>query len=228
MNAIQTRAIVLGRTNFGEADRIVTFLTDDNGKIRVMAKGVRKEKSKLAGGIELFSISDIGFIKGRGDLGTLTSSRLKNHYSNFVGDLPRLEFAYACLKNINKITETVDDVSFFKLTEHLFIGLDDLKNSLPILQVWWYVQIAEATGHGVNVEQLADGAAFTNADATFLFDAEKEAFVVSPHGTFKANHIKFLRLAKGHTPALLANVTGGDRLAGDLELLMKSFVESRA
>ena len=46
------RAIVLRRTNYGEADRILQLLTP-KGKRSVMAKGVRRERSKLAGGIEL-------------------------------------------------------------------------------------------------------------------------------------------------------------------------------
>ena len=61
-----TSAIILKRVDYGEADRILTLLTPDHGKLSLMAKGVRKIKSKLAGGIELFSISTITFAEGRG------------------------------------------------------------------------------------------------------------------------------------------------------------------
>ncbi|MDO8591465.1 MAG: DNA repair protein RecO, partial [bacterium] len=71
MNRYVTQGIVLSRTDFGEADRILTFLTNDHGKVRAIAKGVRKSKSKLAGGIELFSISDLTLIIGRGEINTL-------------------------------------------------------------------------------------------------------------------------------------------------------------
>jgi DNA repair protein RecO (recombination protein O) len=57
MKTIVTKGIVLTRTDYGEADRILHFLTPDQGKIAGIAKGVRKSKSKLAGGIELFSVS---------------------------------------------------------------------------------------------------------------------------------------------------------------------------
>jgi DNA repair protein RecO (recombination protein O) len=73
MQQLQTRGIILSRTDFGEADRILTVLTPQQGKLRLMAKGVRKIKSKLAGGIELFSVSDITYIRGKGELGTLIS-----------------------------------------------------------------------------------------------------------------------------------------------------------
>lgn len=65
---LRTRAIVLRRTNYGESDRILNLLTPE-GKVAVLAKGVRKEKSRLAGGIELFSISDVVIHQGRSNLG---------------------------------------------------------------------------------------------------------------------------------------------------------------
>ena len=55
---LRTHAIVLRRTNYGESDRILSLLTPE-GKIAVLARGVRKEKSRLAGGIELFSTDDV-------------------------------------------------------------------------------------------------------------------------------------------------------------------------
>ena len=55
---LRTQAIILRRTNYGESDRILTLLTPE-GKFSVLARGARKEKSRLAGGIELFSVSDV-------------------------------------------------------------------------------------------------------------------------------------------------------------------------
>lgn len=221
-----TLAIVLKRTNYSEADRIITMLTKDLGKIQVIAKGVRKERSKLAGGIEPFCVSEIGIVKGRGEIDTLTSARLQRHFGNIMKSLDKLDFAYSCIKTINKITQTVDDASFYLLTEHLFTGLDNERVSLPIVQLWWYVQVAEATGHGINTEKLVDESTF-DPDASYEYDYEKDGFYTRPNGGFGAGHIKLLRLAKGHTPALLANVTGGTELANDLCPMLNGFVESR-
>ena len=52
------KAIVLRRTNYAEADRVLQLLTP-KGRRSVIAKGVRRERSKLAGGIELFAICDV-------------------------------------------------------------------------------------------------------------------------------------------------------------------------
>ena len=57
------QAIVLRRTNYGEADRILQLMTNQGGRA-VMARGVRREKSRLAGGVELLSVSDVVCIRG--------------------------------------------------------------------------------------------------------------------------------------------------------------------
>ena len=103
MRAIVTTAIVLYRTDFKEADRIVTMLTRGQGKIRVIAKGVRRPLSKLAGGIELFSICQITFVAGRGEIKTLISSRIQKHYGNIVKDSQRTMLSHDFIKRINKI-----------------------------------------------------------------------------------------------------------------------------
>ncbi|MDB5181251.1 MAG: repair protein RecO, partial [Candidatus Saccharibacteria bacterium] len=113
MKQITTTAIILSRTDFGEADRILTLLTPDHGKLRLIAKGVRRIKSKLAGGIELFSVSDIVYIKGRGDIGTLISTRLIRHYGKIVSDVTRTMLGYDLIKMLNKATEDEPEDDYF-------------------------------------------------------------------------------------------------------------------
>ena len=72
MKQISTTGVILSRVNYKEADRILGVITPNYGKVRLMARGVRKIKSKLAGGIELFSISSLNYVNGKGDISTLT------------------------------------------------------------------------------------------------------------------------------------------------------------
>ena len=65
---IKTLGLVLRRTNYGEADRILNIITP-TGKISAMAKGVRRARSKLAGGVEMFSLSEYVIHCGRGGWG---------------------------------------------------------------------------------------------------------------------------------------------------------------
>ena len=97
---IRTKAYVLRRTNYGEADRVLNLITPE-GKMSVIAKGVRKEKSKLAGSVELFSLIDLNVHKGHGEFAILTSAKMLKFYDKIMVDLPRMELAAFVLKKIN-------------------------------------------------------------------------------------------------------------------------------
>ena len=60
-----TDAIVLSRFELGEADRVLTLITPDYGKLRVIAKGVRRIKSRLGGSLEPFAELRVALAHGR-------------------------------------------------------------------------------------------------------------------------------------------------------------------
>ncbi len=61
----KTRGVVIRKVDFGEADRIVTVLTDEFGKIDCIAKGARRLKSKFCGRLELFNHVELTCFQGR-------------------------------------------------------------------------------------------------------------------------------------------------------------------
>lgn len=61
----RTPAIVLSRFELGEADRVLTLLTPELGKIRVIAKGVRKPTSRIGGSVEPFAELQLQLVRGR-------------------------------------------------------------------------------------------------------------------------------------------------------------------
>ncbi len=212
MNQITTEAIVLGRINYGEADRIITMLTPEHGKLRLMAKGVRRVKSKLAGGIELFSVSTITFVPGRGDIGTLVSTRLRKHYGSIVKDLARTQLGYIVLKQIDTVTEDQPDSEYFELLEHIFDSLDSLNVSLPLVRSWFGAQLLRLGGHMPELQRDVNGAAL-QPDASYAFDFDMMALKPAGAGKLQANHIKLLRLLFSESPpAVLAKIAGADQL----------------
>lgn len=207
MKQVVTKGIVLTRTNFGEADRIITMLTPDQGKIRLMAKGVRKIKSKLAGGIELFSVSQITYIPGKKDIHTLVSSRLEKHYGNIVHDINRTMFSYELLKRLNRATEDEADVEYFDLLNSSLTALDAGGNT-DLLELWFDAGLLNHAGHQPNLLTDEQGNKL-QADQHYGFDFDSMSFVANPNGSFTADHIKFLRLAFSIDSALqLQQVSG--------------------
>lgn len=93
MNLTRTRAMVLSGKSFREADKILEFYSDDYGKIRAVAKGVRKIKSKLGGHLEPFTDVDLMLAKGRGELWTVTGAKAVTHYPGMRRNLQAVAVA---------------------------------------------------------------------------------------------------------------------------------------
>ena len=64
----KTKAIVLGGFDIKEADRIVTFYSEQRGKIKAIAKGVRKTRSKFGSSLEPFTLSNLLIYPKTGDV----------------------------------------------------------------------------------------------------------------------------------------------------------------
>ncbi|MEI6237726.1 MAG: DNA repair protein RecO, partial [Candidatus Saccharibacteria bacterium] len=189
-----TQAIVLSRINYAECDRILRLLTKNYGKLSVLAKGARKERSKLSGGIELFNVNEIGFIQGRGEISTLVSSRLISHYDQFIDNLEKVDFAYKCLKTIDKITESTTSEKYFDVVNELLKNLNQKDISLPITSCWWYVNLSYVTGHAINTDLLIGGKPFAD-NSHYSFNLDRGSFVQDDNGLYSSNHIKFLKIA---------------------------------
>lgn len=212
MNQLNTTGIILNRTDFGEADRILTLLTPEYGKLRLVAKGVRRVKSKLAGGIELFSVSHVTFIRGRGDMGTLVSTRLVKHYAGIVKDLQRTMLGYELIKQLNKATEDEPESDYFDLLQQAFEALDDVSVSLSLVQFWFAAQLLRLAGHTPNLQTDTAGQKLDPTKA-YMFDFDAMAFTPHDRGQCTADHIKFLRLSfAGNTAKVLAQVQGNQAL----------------
>lgn len=192
MNSLRTRAIVLRRTNYGEADRILQLLTP-LGKRSVMAKGVRREKSRLAGGIELFAVCDVVIGEGKGDLGILTSARLVQFYGHIMEDYDRMQFAYAVIKLVTKASEMVDEPEWYDVMAEVLMGLDARSMQLALVQTWFYIRYGALLGHELNVYHDTNGEKLS-VERHYRYDETDQGFRFVENGDIGAEHIKLLRL----------------------------------
>lgn len=199
-------AIILRRTDYGEADRIVTFLTPV-GKVRAMVKGVRRSKSKLAGGIELFSESTITFLQTRGDLSRVISSRLITHWDGIVGDLQRMLFGYEVMKLMDQKIEDDAERDYYDLLKETLSTLADSEIPLDAVKCWFYVHLYRLEGVQLNTETDINGKKL-DAESLYSFDAEAMCFASSSHGLYRAEHIKLLRLMSAQPAKVLKQVKG--------------------
>ena len=187
---LRTRAVVLRRTNYGESDRILTLLTPE-GKLSVLAKGVRKEKSRLAGGIELFSESDVVIHQGRSSLGILTGAKMLRFFGNLLSDLSRLELASSFMKKLDRASEQITSPDHYDL---LIQSLDGLNRSLStsVVSTWFILNLARINGETINLFRDTAGNDLS-PDQTYLWDPLENALHPDPNGPISAREIKLAR-----------------------------------
>ena len=219
MSVERTRAIVLRRTNYGEADRIVRLLTP-LGQRRVMAKGVRREKSKLAGGIELFAVSDVVINSGKGDLGIITSARLVQFYRHILEDYDRLQFGYEAINLVSKASENIDEPEWYGTLSEVFMGLDVMTIPLQLTQSWFYLHYAELTGYELNLERDVTGQVLA-PDKTYMYDVSEKGLRLSAQGDITAAHIKLLRIMAAKPISAIAQIGGVADILPDCWLIAR-------
>lgn len=102
-----TEAVVLRRTDFGEADRILTLFTPTYGKVRAVAKGVRRTTSRLAGHLEPFTRTQLLLATGR-DLDIVTQAEGRERLDHLRTDLWHATAAWYCAELVDRFIEDAD------------------------------------------------------------------------------------------------------------------------
>lgn len=188
---LKTKAYVLRRTNYGEADRIINLITPV-GKISAMAKGVRKPKSKLAGGIEMFSLVQVNLHFGKSDMAVLTGTKMISFYGEILKDLGRMELASEILKKVSKASDSVDSPELFEIADQslssLNVGFD-----INLVEAWFLLNLARVMGEEINLYRDADGNKL-DANLKYSWNSYETVFYVDGKGEIDANVIKILRL----------------------------------
>ncbi len=104
MRTYRDEAVVLRTHDLGEVDRIITMLSRENGRIRGVAKGVRRSKSRFGARLEPFTHVDVQLYQGR-SLDTVTQAEsVQAHGSVLCNDYPRWTTGSAMLEAAERFT----------------------------------------------------------------------------------------------------------------------------
>jgi DNA repair protein RecO (recombination protein O) len=119
----RVEAIVLRRVDFGEADRVLVLYTRERGKLAVVAKGVRRMSSRMAGHLELFTQSELLLAKGA-NLDVVTQAETRNAFRALREDLTRTSTAYLIVELADALTEeALEQPELFDLLTATFRAL---------------------------------------------------------------------------------------------------------
>ena len=129
MPTYRTKGIIIKYTDLREADRIITIFTSTLGKVRAVAKGVRKTTSKLGGHLEIFNMVELELAEGR-NLETITAAQVSTSFSKVRSDLNKTSLACYLIELIDKLTPDEHcDTRIFNLVISTLEHLDKQKEN---------------------------------------------------------------------------------------------------
>jgi len=103
MARFKINAFVIRATRLTETSRVVTLFTNEFGKVKAVAKGVDRPKSKMAGMIELFNLLEaVLYKKESSELGTLSEASVIEGYPKFAGEPRKYGFGSAWCEILDK------------------------------------------------------------------------------------------------------------------------------
>ena len=195
--------IVLRTHKLGEADRIVSVLTRNHGKVRAVAKGVRKTKSRFGARLEPPTHLQLQFYEGRGELQIVDQAETIDHFRVIREDLDRLTRAVSMLEVADQLS--LEGEANPPLHQMLLGALRALAgNSGPLVVPAFYLKVLSLEGFGSTVDACIECG---RADALVAFDLDAGGTRCSEHRAGAALSADAL--------SLLQDILGG-RLAAAL------------
>jgi DNA repair protein RecO (recombination protein O) len=226
----RTEAIVLRRTEYGEADRIITFYTPDYGKIKAIAKGVRKPKSKLAGIVELFTHSTLMISHGHG-LDIVSQGEAIHSFVPLKSDLNRSACAFYLVELVSRFTaEHQENIAIFDLLLNTLVELCQTTDS-DILLRCFETNLLQHLGYRPNLHRCITCNMLLRPVANYFSASGGGIVCPACNGTepvarpISVNAIKVLRLLQTSDYAAICRVHVGKPLASEVEQTLRSYIE---
>lgn len=138
MSRFKIEAFVIRSSRMTESSRLVTFFTKEHGKLKGVAKGAGRLKSKLAGKIELFNLIEGDFYKKEiAELGILSNAGLLEDFRNIAEDARKFGFASAWCEVIDRTSQLEEPrPETFELTLELFRAMHTARSEAAGLLFW--------------------------------------------------------------------------------------------
>jgi DNA repair protein RecO (recombination protein O) len=150
---IRDDAVVLRTYKSGESDRVVVLWTRHHGKVRVLAKGIRKTTSRLGGNLETLAYVDVDLVKTRGDFYIARHVAHRERLTTLRASYPRINAGYAVVEVMDAIpSDDVADEAIFELLTRVLLTLDDETYDPMLVPSSFYFKLLTLDGSGPVVD----------------------------------------------------------------------------
>ncbi|MFQ5923161.1 MAG: DNA repair protein RecO [Anaerolineales bacterium] len=225
----RTESIVLRRRDLGEADRIIIVFTPAYGKVRAVAKGVRRPGSKKAGHLEPFTRSNLLVAKGR-DLDIITQAETIDAYPKLRQNLDRLGQAAYVIELVDRFgVQEAESQALYHLTTVTLGRLDrEAETAAPLR--YFQVRLLDLSGYRPELHRCVNCS--EEVQPLDQFFSAKEGGLLCPNCGPKNPYarpltlgaLKVLRHYQRHAYAEASRPQVSRSVALELEGLMESYL----
>ena len=226
----QTEAIIIKKFKFGEADRILTLYTPHLGKIRAVAKGVSRSRSKLAGHLELLTHSQVSLARGR-NLDTIIGSQTINSFLPLKSDFWLTSYALYTTELVDQFTaDNVENQPLFQLLLETMERLCQAGNNELVLR-HFELRLLNETGYRPQLHQCVS--CHSSLQPTTNSFCSGAGGMLCPSCCqrqplaypLSVNALKVLRLLQASDYTTASRLKINPRLSHELEEVMRDYIK---
>jgi DNA repair protein RecO (recombination protein O) len=226
----QTEAIIIKRIKLGEADRILTLYTPELGKIKAVAKGTRRPKSKLGGHVELLTHSQLMLARGR-NLDIITQAQTIDNFLPLKDNLGSISSGMYISELVDSFTaEHIENRRLFDLLLDTLNQLSQPKDSETVLR-YFELHVLDYLGYRPQLKQCTSCNSTLQPSTNFF--SSRHGGVLCAECAYQEpvarplslNALKVLRLWQNCDYATAFRVKISPHLSLELEKVMREYIK---
>ncbi len=226
----QTEAVIIKKIKLGEADRILTLYTSHLGKIRAVAKGIRRPRSKLAGHLELLTHSLVSLARGR-NLDTIIGSQTINSFLPLKNDLELTSYALYATELVDQFTaEHIENHPLFQLLLETMHNLSQTGDK-ELALLYFELHLLKEVGYRPQLHQCVS--CHTKLQPTVNSFCPSTGGVLCPDCSLSqpltyplsVNALKVLRFMQNSSYSTASKLKMNSELSRGLDTVMRGYVK---
>ena len=172
---LTTRGLVLREAKYKESDKILTILTETDGKISAKARGVQRTRSKIAAASQLLSFSDFTFFGSRGKW-TINEAESLEQFRALRGDIELLALGSYIAELLEAVAnENVPEPEILQLGLNALYALSNRLCPPAQVKAAFELRLMSLAGYRPQLDECA-GCGRTDMDSARLFPEHGELF----------------------------------------------------
>jgi DNA repair protein RecO (recombination protein O) len=225
-----TDAIVLSRFDFGEADRILTLITPGSGKLKAIAKGIRRPTSRIGGSLEPFAELNVALARGR-TFEVVTQVSVGHAWLNLRDSLESAATAWYLAELADRsLEERAAAEPVYLLLRHAY-GLLDAGMAPRRVARWYEMHLADELGVRPEVDRCAECDRMLEAEGPFRWVPQLGGVVCDqcpgPAHSLAGLSLEALKLLKAYQRLdieAIAALRQAEQVEREVEAAMRDFI----